>query len=189
VRRRPGILLDRDGTIIVDKGYVGSIDRVELIEGSAEAIAMFNRCDIPVAVLSNQSGVARGYFGVDDVERVHSHLEQLLAQHDAHVDVYLFCPYHQDGVVEPFAKASKERKPGPGMALNAASLLGLDLDSSWVVGDRLEDLGLAEAIGASAVFLTNQTLEEIGDIRDRPNTWVTSDLRSAADVILERIVS
>ena len=68
---RPGILLDRDGTIIVDHGYVGSVDRVEIIEGSAEAIASFNRAGIPVAVITNQSGVARGLYGIEDVDEVH----------------------------------------------------------------------------------------------------------------------
>ena len=68
---RPGILLDRDGTIIVDHGYVGSIDRVDFIDGAAEAIASFNRAGLPVAVVTNQAGVARGFYGLDDVAIVH----------------------------------------------------------------------------------------------------------------------
>ena len=73
-RARPGILLDRDGTIILDHGYVGSVDRVEFIEGASEAIARFNRAGIPVAVVTNQAGVARGLYGIDDVDRVHRHI-------------------------------------------------------------------------------------------------------------------
>ncbi len=87
-RPRAGILLDRDGTIIVDHGYVGSIERVELIPGAAEAIARFNEAGIPVAVLTNQAGVARGLYGIDDIDRVHAHLSSLLAEHGAHVDRY-----------------------------------------------------------------------------------------------------
>src|SRR5690348_17441877 len=86
---RAGILLDRDGTIIVDHGYVGSVDRVEFIDGSAEAIASFNRAAIPVAVVTNQSGVARGLYGIDDVTRVHSYITERLAQHGAHVDLFI----------------------------------------------------------------------------------------------------
>ena len=71
---RPGILLDRDGTIIVDHGYVGSIDRVDFIEGAADAIASFNRAGMPVAVVTNQAGVARGFYGLDDVSDVHRHI-------------------------------------------------------------------------------------------------------------------
>ena len=76
---RPGILLDRDGTIIVDHGYVGSVDRVEFIDGAAEAIARFNHADIPVAVATNQAGVARGLYGIDDVALVHKYIAQHLA--------------------------------------------------------------------------------------------------------------
>lgn len=177
---RAGILLDRDGTIIVDFGYVGSVDRVEFIEGAAEAIASFNRTGVPVAVVTNQAGVARGLYGLDDVSRVHHHIAEHLARHKAHVDVFLYCPYHPDGVVEAFARMSEDRKPRPGMALAAAEALNLDLASSWVVGDRPEDIGLAEAVGARAVYLGSAALE-------RPRVWTFPTLAAAAPFILERI--
>jgi histidinol-phosphate phosphatase family protein len=145
---RPGVLLDRDGTIIVDTGYVGSVDRVEFIDGAAEAIAALNRAGLPVAVVTNQAGVARGYYGIEDVEQVHKYMIAELARHGAHVDLWLFCPYHTDGVVPAFARPSADRKPGPGMALAAAQALDLDLTASWVVGDSPSDVGLAEAVGA-----------------------------------------
>jgi histidinol-phosphate phosphatase family protein len=145
---RQGVLLDRDGTIIADGGYVGSVDRVEFVDGAIEAIAALNRAGLPVAVVSNQAGVARGYYGIDDVHQVHKHMIEELAQQDAHIDLWLFCPYHPDGTVESFARASADRKPGPGMALAAAEALGLDLTSSWVVGDSACDIGLARAVGA-----------------------------------------
>jgi histidinol-phosphate phosphatase family protein len=151
--KRPGVLLDRDGTIIFDHGYVGSVEHVELIPGAAEAIAKFNRAGVPVAVLTNQSGVARGYFGLKDVEAVHAHISKELAQADAHVDLYLYCPCHPDGVVEGFATPSERRKPSPGMALEAAEVLELDLARSWVVGDRPEDMALAGKIGAHAAWV------------------------------------
>src|SRR5262249_34406139 len=144
---RPAALLDRDGTIIVDHGYVGSVDRVELIDGAPEAVAKFNQANIPVAVLTNQAGVARGLYEINDVTKVHQHTAERLAEHGAHIDLFLFCPYHPAGVVEEFARASESRKPGPGMAKTAAAELNLDLAASWVVGDRPEDVGLAEAVG------------------------------------------
>lgn len=152
--RRPGILLDRDGTIIVDHGYVGSVDRVDFIKGAAEAIAEFNAAKIPVAVVTNQAGVARGYYGLDDVARVHAHIAAHLAEYGAHIDLFLFCPYHPAGVIEAFARTSEDRKPRPGMAKAAEAALNLDLSASWVVGDSPVDIGLAEAIGASAVYLS-----------------------------------
>ena len=150
---RPGVLLDRDGTIIVDHGYVGSVDRVEFIRGAAEAIASFNNAGIPVVVVTNQAGVARGYYGLDDVIKVHSHIAEFLVRHGAHIDMFTYCPYHPDGIVESFARASDDRKPAPGMAKAAALSLGLDLQASWVIGDRPEDMGLAAAVGASGVYL------------------------------------
>ena len=159
---RPGILLDRDGTIIVDHGYVGSVDRVEFIDGAPEAIARFNRAGIPVAVVTNQAGVARGLYGIDDVARVHQHIAEHLAEHGAHIDLFLYCPYHPEGVVEAFARTSEDRKPRPGMAKAAEAALNLDLTASWVVGDRPEDIGLAEAVGASAIYLGPDALRAPG---------------------------
>src|SRR5258706_16157012 len=127
---RPGILLDRDGTIIVDHGYVGSVERVEFMDGAAEAIARFNRARIPVAVLSNQAGVARGLYGLDDVALVHQYIADRLELRGAHVDLFLYCPYHPAGVVPAFARTSEDRKPRPGMAKAAQSVLNLDLTAS-----------------------------------------------------------
>jgi D,D-heptose 1,7-bisphosphate phosphatase len=179
-RVRPGILLDRDGTIIVDHGYVGSVDRVEFIHGAAQAIARFNRAGIPVVLVTNQAGVARGLYGIDDVALVHEYIAEHLAEHEAHIDLYLFSPYHPDGVVEAYARASEDRKPGPGMAKTAAKALGLDLAASWVVGDRPEDLGLAQAIGASAVYLGIDRCE-------RPGVYPFPNLAAAAHFILEHV--
>ena len=181
-RARPGILLDRDGTIIVDHGYVGSIGRVEFIDGAAQAIARFNRAGIPVAVVTNQSGVARGLYGIDDVALVHEYIAEHLAEFGAHIDLFLFCPYHPAGTVEAYARASKDRKPGPGMATAAAAALNLDLTASWVVGDRPEDLGLAEAIGASAVYLGT-------DGRAGPRIYPFPSLAAAVSFLLERIAA
>ena len=117
---------------------------------AAEAIAGFNRAGIPVAVVTNQAGIARGLYGFDDVALVHKYIAEYLAEHEAHIDLFLFSPYHPDGVVEAYARASDDRKPGPGMAKAAAKALGLDLAASWVVGDRPEDVGLKPDGGDSS---------------------------------------
>ena len=177
---RPGVLLDRDGTIIVDHGHVGSVDRVELIDGAAEAIARLNRARVPVAVVTNQAGVARGLYDISDVEEVHRHIASLLAEHGAHIDQYFYCPYHPEGTVAEFTRTSVDRKPMPGMARAAAEALNLDLTSSWVVGDRPEDIGLAEAVGASAIYVGP-------DACHRPGVWSFPSLSLATSFILERI--
>ena len=181
-RLRPGILLDRDGTIILDHGYVGSADRVEFITGAPEAIARFNRAGIPVAVVTNQAGVARGFYGIEDVARVHDHIAAHLAGFGAHIDLFLYCPYHPAGVVPAFARTSEDRKPRPGMAKAAATALNLDLASSWVVGDRPEDVGLAEAVGASAIYVGPGRCEGSA-------VWSFPSLAAAAPFILERVAA
>jgi D-sedoheptulose 7-phosphate isomerase/D-glycero-D-manno-heptose 1,7-bisphosphate phosphatase len=178
--RHSGVLLDRDGTIIVDHGYVGSVDRVEFIHGAAEAIATFNQAGIPVAVVSNQAGVARGLYGIDDVALVNKRISERLAESGAHIDLFLFCPYHPSGVVDAFARASDDRKPNPGMAKAARAALNLDLTTSWVVGDRTEDMELAAAIGASAIYIGT-------DPYPNPQVWTFESLAGAAPFILDRI--
>jgi histidinol-phosphate phosphatase family protein len=174
---RPGVLLDRDGTIIEDSGYVGSVDRVQFIDGAIPAIAALNQAGLPVVVVSNQAGVARGHFGIEDVQQVHKYMIAELARQSAHVDLWLFCPYHADGSVEAFARASSDRKPGPGMALAAAQALDLNLAASWVVGDSAVDVGLARAVGARPLHVGPQAF---------PDTDVTSlpDLAAAVELIL-----
>jgi D,D-heptose 1,7-bisphosphate phosphatase len=179
-KARPGVLLDRDGTIIVDHGYVGSIDRVEFIDGAPEAIAGFNQAGLPVAVVTNQAGVARGLYGIDDVALVHRYIAERLAERGARIDLFLFCPYHPAGVVEAFTRTSEDRKPRPGMARAAEAALNLDLTASWVVGDRHEDIGLAEAVGASAIYVGS-------DLCRRPGVWSFPSLAAAAPFILERV--
>jgi histidinol-phosphate phosphatase family protein len=178
---RPGVLLDRDGTIIVDHGYVGSVDRVEFIVGAPEAIAAFNAVGVPVAVVTNQAGVARGMYGIEDVTKVHQFIAERLAAEGAWIDAFLFCPYHPDGVVSAFARTSDDRKPRPGMARAAEAALNLDLTGSWVVGDRVEDVGLAEAVGASAIYVGPGGC-------DRPGVLSYPSLAAAAPFILNRII-
>lgn len=179
-KARPGVLLDRDGTIIVDHGYVGSIDRVEFIDGAPEAIARLNQAGLPVAVVTNQAGVARGLYGIDDVARVHRYIAERLAERRARIDLFLFCPYHPAGVVEAFTRTSEDRKPRPGMAKAAEAALNLDLTASWVVGDRHEDIGLAKAVGASAIYVGSDRCR-------RPGVWSFPSLAAAAPFILERV--
>ena len=176
--RRPGVLLDRDGTIIEDSGYVGRTSDVRFLDGAIEAIARLNAAGVPVAVVTNQAGVARGFYELEDVHLVHKHMAAELASQGAHVDLWLFCPYHPDGIVPAFARSSADRKPGPGMALAAADALALDLASSWVVGDSACDVGLARAAGARALWIDTSDEDLAPGVRRVP------DLVAAVDIVL-----
>lgn len=182
-RNKAGVLLDRDGTLIVDSGYVGSVDDVQFLPGALEAVAALNAAGIPVAVVTNQAGVARGYFDLAAVEAVHAHIDAALAEVGGHVDQWLYCPYHPDGVVPSFTRTSGDRKPAPGMALAAAAALDLDLHASWVVGDADTDVSLALAVGARPI--------RVGTPDPRPDVVSVPDLTRAVEVILspEAVVS
>ena len=182
-RGRPGVLLDRDGTIIEDYHYVGHIERVQLKPGAADAIARFNRAGIPVVIVTNQSGVARGFYPESNVQEVHEYITRELALHDAHVDLFLYSPYHPKASLDDYRDDSHLwNKPYPGMAYQAAKELNLDLHESWVVGDRLTDMEFASRIRASAVFLGADPLPF-----HMNHFYRFKSLTDAAGLIIERI--
>lgn len=183
---RPGILLDRDGTINVDYHYVGHIERVQLIPGVAYAIRRFNQANIPVVVVTNQSGVARGFYPEENIQEVHEYIQLELSRHDAHIDLFLYSPYHPDGNTDKYRSDDPWHKPNTGMARYAAGILGLDLHKSYVVGDRLEDMTLAGRIGAHAVHVGPDRLHKPPG--SKPASFSEfSSLADAAGYIIERI--
>lgn len=144
---RPALFLDRDGVIIADTNYLARPEDLRMLEGAAAAIARCNTCGIPVVVVTNQSGIARGYYGWDDFRAVQAALMAALAAFGAHLDAVLACGYHGEGH-EPLRIADHPwRKPNPGMILAAASRMNLDLPRSWIIGDQLGDVAAGAAAG------------------------------------------
>jgi len=153
---RPALLLDRDGVVVVEVNYLSRVEDVALLPGAAELIAWANRAAIPVVVVTNQAGIARGYFGWDQLVAVQQRLRQLLAAQGAVVDLTIACPYHSTGLA-PFVHPDHPmRKPNPGMLQAAAAELWLDLAASVMVGDKVSDLeaGYAAGVGTVAHVLT-----------------------------------
>jgi D,D-heptose 1,7-bisphosphate phosphatase len=181
---RPGVLLDRDGTIIKDYHYVGHIERVQLKPGAADAIRRFNQADIPVAIVTNQSGVARGFYNERNVSLIHDYIQRELQLHDAHIDLFLYSPHHPDGSQKEYAVESDWHKPGPGMALRAARLLDIDLHESWVIGDRIEDVELAVNVGAYSIYLGQEPVPFFNHVKQ---PYPFNSLSDAAGFIIERI--
>ncbi len=144
---RPGLFLDRDGVIVEEVNYLSRPEDARLIPGAAAVVAAANRRDVPVILVTNQSGIGRGYYGWDSFAAVQQVILTLLAEAGAAVDAVYACPYHADGV-EPYRHPDHPaRKPNPGMMLRAAAGLRLDLARSWVVGDRANDLDAARRAG------------------------------------------
>ncbi|MEM9178751.1 MAG: HAD family hydrolase [Pseudomonadota bacterium] len=143
------LFLDRDGVLNVDKGYVYRWRDFEWVSGAPETIRLFNEARWPVIVVTNQSGVARGYYRVEDIQTLHAQLNADLKIRGAHVDAFYHCPFHKDGIVEPFRVADHpDRKPNPGMLVRAADDYGLNLQSSIMIGDKQSDLEAADRAGA-----------------------------------------
>lgn len=151
---RPAVFLDRDGTIIHDRDYLADPAGVELLPGAAEAIARLNGAGYVVVVVTNQSGIGRGYMTVANYEAVHRRFIEVLGDGGARVDAAYYAP-QAPGDPDP----EEMRKPGPGMYLRAAREHGLDLARSWLAGDRLRDVIPAAALGARAILIPNHQTE------------------------------
>ena len=150
---RPAVFLDRDGTINEQMGYVNHLSRFQLLPGVARAIRGLNEAGLPVVVVTNQSGLARGYFPESLLEAVHAELHRLLAREGAHLDGLYICPHHPEAREERFRLDCDCRKPRPGLLERAAAELDLDLGRSYMVGDRWSDLRCGAAVGATTVLV------------------------------------
>jgi D-glycero-D-manno-heptose 1,7-bisphosphate phosphatase len=153
MEKRPAFFLDRDGVIIEEVCYLSEPSQVRLLAGSAAAIARLNRLEIPVVVVTNQAGVAHGYFPESRVAEVHRRLDELLAAEGAFVDRYYYCPHHPSASHDRYRAACQCRKPRPGMLLAAAKQLGLDLKRSYLVGDKPSDIEAGVRAGCSAILV------------------------------------
>jgi D-glycero-D-manno-heptose 1,7-bisphosphate phosphatase len=181
---RPAVFLDRDGTINVDHGYVHRIADVQLIEGAAEAIAALNRAGFLVIVVTNQSGVARGLYTQEDVERVHAHLRVLLEAGGGHVDAFYYCPYHPEGQ-GAYRQDSPLRKPAIGMFELARRDFELDAERSWMVGDKLEDMLFAERAGLQGILVkTGEGARVLKHHSIPPRVFVADSIVQAVDRIV-----
>jgi D-glycero-D-manno-heptose 1,7-bisphosphate phosphatase len=141
--KRPAAFLDRDGVLNVDRGYTHRPDQLEWIAGAPEAVRLLNEAGYYVFVITNQSGVARGYYEETAVHQFHAHMQDALRAHGAHIDAFYYCPHHPEGVIKELAIRCRCRKPEPGMLEQAARDWPIDLDRSFLIGDKGEDLAAA----------------------------------------------
>lgn len=146
---RPAVFLDRDGTINVDTHYVSRPEDVALIPGAAPAIARLNAAGFPVIVVSNQSGIGRGYLTMEEYQRVEQRLAALLAEQGARVDATYICPH------APSTPPCDCRKPGTALYHRAAAEHAIDLARSWFIGDRWRDIAPARVLGGRGILVPN----------------------------------
>jgi D,D-heptose 1,7-bisphosphate phosphatase len=162
-RRRRVLFLDRDGVINVDKGYVHKVEDFEWIAGIVDLIRQANDAGRAVVVITNQAGVARGYYTEDDVKAFHGYLQDILLEKGAFIDAFYYCPYHPDAVIDFYRVADHpDRKPNPGMILRAIKDMDLDIEDAVLIGDNDSDVAAATAAGVRGVLFPGGSIVELG---------------------------
>jgi D-glycero-D-manno-heptose 1,7-bisphosphate phosphatase len=180
------VFLDRDGTINVEKDYLHCIADFAFIPGAPEAIRGLKAAGFLVVVVTNQSGVARGFFDEAAVHALHEHIQQLLADYGTAIDAFYHCPHHPHEGVGEYRVDCDCRKGSPGMLLQAAREYAIDLGRSFMVGDKLADIEAGYAAGCRSVLVRTGygANEEYRVTAQFPGTTVCGDLAAAADWIL-----
>jgi len=182
MKKNTAVFMDRDGTINEEVGYLSRIEELKLIPGAAEAIRLVNHEGMKTVVVTNQSGVARGFFTEEIVRIIHSSLDEMLRREGAFIDRFYYCPHHPTEGNEPYRRACDCRKPAPGMILQAARELDIDLTASYVVGDMLKDLDAGRSVGAKGILVRTGYGNNIV-ITDKP-VYIAEDLLDAVKWIM-----
>ena len=169
------VFVDRDGTIARDVHYCSHPKDFELMEGAAEAIRLLNQHDFKVIIVTNQSGIARGYFDEVMLMTIHRKMKEELARKDAFIDAIYFCPHHPEDNCSC-------RKPQPGMILRALADYDIDLKSSFVVGDLQMDIDLGRAVGCKTILVTQEGQKV--DITEAKSDYVAPTIYDAAVLLV-----
>ncbi len=180
--------LDRDGVVIEDANYLSDPEQVRLIPGAADAIRALHDAGYAVVLVSNQSGIARGYFTTDDLKRVEQKINQELEAAGAvsPFDGIYYCPHHKKGIIPEYTADCGCRKPKPGLLLRAAADLNLDLSRSFIIGDKASDGNAGFNAGCSAAVLvrTGHGPEEV--LPEKENFFEAPSIREAVHLLLAR---
>jgi D-glycero-D-manno-heptose 1,7-bisphosphate phosphatase len=186
---KPAVFIDRDGTINEQRGYINHISRLKLLPGVGEAIFLLNEHNWLVLITSNQSGVARGYFPIDLVHETHEQIKRELEKDNAHVDGIYFCPHHPDAEVLEYKKACSCRKPDIGLIEKARAEFKIDMERSYVIGDRWLDIAFAHNAHLPGILvLTGYGLGEreyVVPRRQLKPAYVAKDLQEAVNWIVK----
>lgn len=187
--KRKAVFIDRDGTINKEVNYLHKVEDLEILPGVAEAIKLLNDRGFLVIVPTNQSGIARGYYGIEDMQKINEEISLRLAKEGAHIDAFYFCPHHSKGKVSDFAISCNCRKPKPGMFLDAAKDFDVDFAGSFSIGDKIRDLTPAKQLGCRGILVKTGYGEE--ELKER-ETWqvkpdyVAEDMMDGAEWIVRR---
>ncbi|RPI74978.1 MAG: HAD family hydrolase [Desulfobacteraceae bacterium] len=186
--KRPAVFLDRDGTINEQMGYINHRDRFILLPRAAEAIKLLNQNHFPAIIVTNQSGVARGYYPIGLVYEVHALLKTQLARCQAGVDGIYFCPHYTQGKLAEYAVQCNCRKPAIGLIEQACQDFEIDLIHSYMIGDTCSDMELAHNAGLKGIMVrTGYGMGEIDHIlpqKKQKPSFIAQDLYDAVQWLL-----
>lgn len=177
------VFLDRDGTINVEKNYVHRIEDFQFIEGSIQGIKLLNDNGYKVFVISNQAGIARGYYSEADVDILHRYVNDELFKQGAHIDGFFYCPHHPEHGVGIYKTECQCRKPRIGMFEQATKELDVDKNVSWMIGDNISDIQAGKNYGVRTILVATGYGKETID-RIKPNYFVPN-LYEACKVIID----
>lgn len=149
--QRPAAFFDRDGVLNVDHGYTHKPDQLEWITGAPDAVRLLNEAGYYVIVITNQSGVARGYYAEAAIHEFHARMQDALRAKGAHIDAFYYCPHHPQGTVKKLAVRCHCRKPEPGLLEQAAREWPVDLSRSFFIGDKDDDMAAAAAFSIRGI--------------------------------------
>lgn len=187
--KKRAVFLDRDGTINRDVGYPNSYQLIDIFPYSFEAVRKINESQLLAVIISNQSGVGRGFIDEQNLQDIHRKMKAAFAQYGARFDGIYYCPHYLLSTVPKYRKDCTCRKPLPGMAFQAAADLNIDLKNSYMVGDKVEDILFGLNIKAQSILvLTGFGLESLSRLKKkaiRP-AYVAPNLLEAVDWILEK---
>lgn len=185
---RRAVFVDRDGTLNEEVGYLDRLERLTIFPYSAGAVRLLNERGFLVVVVTNQAGIARGLLTASFLEEAHRHIGERFASAGARIDAFYHCPHHPDGVIEPLRQRCGCRKPQPGLLMQAAADLAIDLPRSFVVGDRWHDLEAGQAVGVRGVLVRTGygKAEEQSPKPGVAPAAIVDDLMAAAEWILRR---
>ena len=161
------VFLDRDGTLIANRHYGSDPDGIEVLDGVVEGLRALRGAGYRLVLVTNQSGVARGYFDERAVYRMHDRLQRVLDERGVALDDIEYCPHHPEGIVEAYAVECTCRKPAPGMIRRAARKHGVDLSASWMVGDIAADVEAGRKAGTRTILVGPERATEPPDVRAR----------------------
>jgi D-glycero-D-manno-heptose 1,7-bisphosphate phosphatase len=177
------ILCDRDGTLIEDCHFLSHPDQIQWIPGVLNTLNQLNDLGVKILVVTNQSGVARGYFDAAAVETVHAKLLWDAEQASASIADFYYCPHHPQGEVSQYSCVCDCRKPQPGMFLQAIQDHGLNPNQCWVIGDRLRDLEPGLQLGMKAFLVkTGSGLQELQELSKRPDASLVTVISSLSEI-------